>query len=106
MTMGKHRALDVPVEELDYDNSVYQERKPGRLVKVWTEYCQPFYKRYRKSLVAAAGAAFTTLLAVYTDGITRDELMFILIQVGAAAGVWRFPNATNKKVVKTDDQVQ
>lgn len=80
-------------------------KQPGRLRTILT-YCQPFYKRYRKSIVAAGGAAITAAVSVYTNGITPEEWMFILIQVGAAVGVWRVPNATNKKVVKTDDKVQ
>lgn len=75
------------------------EREVGR-VKAIVAYCQPFYKRYRKSIVAAGGAAITAAISVYTDGITSDEWMFILIQIGAAIGVWGIPNATNKKVVK------
>lgn len=106
MTMGKHRApeptQEIPVGELDYDTSVYKPKKSGK-VKAFLVYCQPFYKRYRKSIVAAASTAITTIFAVYTDGISQEEWMFILIQVGATLGVWRIPNATNKKVVKTND---
>lgn len=69
---------------------------------MWVEHCQPFYKRYRKSIVAAAGAALTALFSVWTNGITQEELTFILIQIGAAIGVWGVPNATNKKVVKKE----
>lgn len=76
-----------------------EDKQPGRLRTIIVN-CQPLYKRYRKSIVAAASTAITTIFAVYTDGISQEEWMFILIQVGATLGVWRVPNATNKKVVK------
>lgn len=101
MTMGKHRATEEGHNTWIETESI--RGKPTRLRRAWVEYCQPFYKRYRKSIVAAASTAITTIFAVYTDGISQDEWMFILIQVGATLGVWRFPNATNKKVVKTND---
>lgn len=100
MHMGKHRAPEEGHVTWIETESI-RGKKTGK-VKAFLVYCQPFYKRYRKSLVAAAGAAITTLFAVYTDGVSQEELMFILIQAGAAAGVWRVPNATNKKVVKKE----
>lgn len=95
--MGRHRAPD-ETQEI----SVVNPDAKSRRVKAILVYCQPFYKRYRKSILAAASAAVTAGVAVYTDGITSDEWMFILIQIGAAIGVWGVPNATNKKVVKND----
>lgn len=78
----------------------------SRLRAVYTEFCQPFYKRYRKFLVAAAGAAFVTIQSVYTDGITAQEWWTVAAAAATAAGVWRVPNATNKKVIKNDVEVQ
>lgn len=76
--------------------------KQSRLRRVVVVYCQPFYRRYRKFIVAALGAAFVTFQSVVTDGVTNEEWLTILIAAATAAGVWRVPNATNKKVVKND----
>lgn len=94
--MGKHRAkeVDVPVER-------------SRLKRFYAEYCQPFYKRYRKFIVAALGAAIVALQSAYTDGnISQDEWWMIATSAAAAAGVWTVPNATNRKVIKNDASMQ
>jgi hypothetical protein len=94
MTMPKHRAPEPTVE-------IPVVKKTGK-VKAILVYCQPLYKRYKKFLVAAAGAALLALQAAITDGtITSAEWYMILTSALAAAGVWKFPNATQKKVVKT-----
>jgi hypothetical protein len=93
--MGKHSAPE-------------PEQKPkGHRVRAIIGYCQPFYKRYRKFIVAALGAAIVALQAAISDGtVTPAEWYMIATSAAAAAGVWTFPNATNKKVIKNDVKVQ
>lgn len=94
MNMGRHRAPE-PTQEIPV------VKGQGK-IKAFLTYCQPFYKRYRKFIVAAAGAAFVALQAAVTDGtVTSEEWWMIATSAAAAAGVWRIPNATQKKVVKT-----
>lgn len=82
--MGRHRAPD----------------DPGR-ARVWVEYCQSFYKRYRKGIVAVASAGFIAVQSALTDNtITTAEWWLIGTAILGAAGVIQVPNATNKKVVK------
>lgn len=69
-------------------------------------YCQPFWKRYKKFIVAALGAFVSTMLAVYTGGITPEEWYLIITAVASALGVSIFPNASNEKVVKNDDSIE
>lgn len=81
-----------------------EDNRPGRLRTIIV-YCQPFYKRYRKGIVAVLSAVFITGQAVVTNGITPDEWAMIITAALGAAGVIQVPNATNKKVVK-DANVQ
>lgn len=92
--MGKHRALEAG------ETTAVENR---RLIRVWTEYCQPFYKRYRKGIVAVASAVFTVFCSVYTNGISPQEWILIITTALGAAGVISVPNETNKKVVKNDN---
>lgn len=89
MAMGQHS-----------DTEGVTQPRQSRLRHVVVTYCQPFYKRYRKFIVAALGAAFVTFQSVVTDGVTNEEWLTILIAAATAAGVWRVPNATNQKVIK------
>lgn len=89
--MGRHRAPeDAPVEHRN------------GAIRVWLEYCQPFYKRYRKGIIAVGSAMLVAGQAVVSDGITVGEWGFIITAALGAAGVIQVPNATNKKVIKDD----
>lgn len=92
--MGRHSASE--------EEEPVAPTSQRRLVRVWVDYCQPFYKRYRKGIIAVASAVLVTLQAVITNGITATEWGLIVTAALGAAGVIKVPNATNKKVVKND----
>lgn len=64
------------------------------------------WQRYRKFIVAAGNAALVALFAVWGDGISPEDMKYIVTSTLAALGVYATPNAPNEEVTVNDVGVQ